>query len=63
MKAVEYLRSEDAALYLGFTRKDGTPNLNAFKSWRWKAKPRTYKLAGRLRFRRVDLDRCIEAVR
>lgn len=63
MREVEYLRSEDAALYLGFTTKEGKPNLAAFKTWRWRFKPKTYKLAGRLRFRRVDLDRCIEAVR
>jgi hypothetical protein len=62
MKAVEYMRSEDAALYLGFTKEDGTANLSAFKRWMQRAKPKSYRIGKRsLRFRRVDLDRCIEA--
>ena len=60
MNAVVYMRSEEAALYLGFTKPDGTPNLPAFTRWAQRAKVKTYRLGSRLRFRRVDLDRCLE---
>jgi hypothetical protein len=55
-----YMRSEEAAVYLGFTKPDGTPNLSAFARWAQRAKVKTYRLGSRLRFRRVDLDRCLE---
>jgi len=62
MKEVAYLRSEDAAIYLGFTKEDGTANLPAFKRWMQRNDVKVYRIGKRsLRFRRVDLDRCVEA--
>ena len=73
MKPVEYMRSEDAALHLGFTKPDGSPDLRKFMRWTVEARKKSdknphplkvYRLATgrRLRFRRVDLERCVEAV-
>lgn len=63
MKPVEWLSSEDAARYLGFTKDDGTVNLLAFTRWRQRNPLKTYRLGKRLlRFKRVDLDRQIETV-
>lgn len=64
---VEYLSSEDAACYLGHVHADGTPNMRAFKAWltRRNKKPdtkvTTFRLGRRLRFRKVDLESCVEA--
>lgn len=54
MKLVGWLTADQAREYLGL------PTLAAFYVWKFRAKPRTYRLRGRLRFRQVDLDRCVE---
>jgi len=61
--SVAWLTTAQAAAHLGFVKSDGSPNVGAFKAWkcRTKQKPRQYWLGGRLRFRVVDLDRCVEA--
>lgn len=66
MKPTEWLTTEAAAVHLGFVKDDGAPNVTAFKSWFYGAdtktkRPKTYKLGRRLRFRRADLDRCVES--
>lgn len=59
---VEWLSSELAAVYLGFADPvTGAPKMTAFETWKARAKPQQHRLRGSLRFRRVDLDRCIEA--
>jgi hypothetical protein len=60
---VEYWDSSRAARYLGFVKADDTPNMDAFKKWLRRQKPpvKVHKLGPKLlRFRQVDLDRCLE---
>lgn len=54
MKTVPWLTADDARQHLGL------PTLGAFYTWKHRAKPRTYWLRGRMRFRQVDLDACVE---
>jgi hypothetical protein len=53
MKLVGWLTADQAREYLGLS------TLAAFYVWKCRAKPRTYRLRGRLRFRQVDLDACV----
>lgn len=58
---VAWLTCQQAAVYLGYVRADGTPNMNAFYIWKRRAQPKAHRLRGAgLRFRQVDLDRCLE---
>jgi hypothetical protein len=56
VKAVEWMSTEKAAEHLDF------PSAKAFRKWlaRHPDKPRRYYLGRMLRFRRVDLDACLE---
>ena len=65
---VEYWNPERAAIYLGYTHtivQDGvviqTANLTAFRAFLYRCKPKVHWIAGRKRFRQIDLDRCVEA--
>lgn len=59
------MTSAMAAEHLGFM-KDGKPNVVAFAKWikRERRRPHTrlriHWLVGRMRFRQVDLDKCVE---
>jgi hypothetical protein len=59
MKLVAWMTSAQAAVHLGYVHADGSPNLGAFAVWKHRAKPRAYRLRGRLRFKQVDLDACV----
>jgi hypothetical protein len=56
VKLVAWLTSAQAAVHLGYVHEDGSPNLGAFAVWKHRARPRAYRLRGRLRFKQVDLD-------
>jgi hypothetical protein len=70
---VAWLSAAAAAIHLGYVferdvvkngvveHKAGDPNLNAFYVWKHRAQPKTHWLRGRMRFRVVDLDACVEA--
>lgn len=68
--SVEWWSSDSAAIHLGFVDPHtGKPALAAFRQWVKRARVRTptnpwplpvYRLGGRTRFRRVDLDRCVD---
>lgn len=61
-QGVAWLSARQAAEYLGFVDNAGVTMIKAFYAWRSKAPnpPKTHWLGGRMRFRRVDLDRCVE---
>jgi len=65
-RTVEWLTASHAAAHLGYVKEDGTPNLSAFYVFlhrerkRTDSRLRTHWLRGRMRFRRVDLDACLE---
>jgi hypothetical protein len=54
---VAWMTAEQAAIYLGYQHPDGTASMNAFYTWKHRARPKAYRLRGRLRFRQADLDR------
>lgn len=58
---VEWLSARQAATHLGFVDDAGEPQMNRFYVWKHRHRPKTHRLGGSLRFRVVDLDRCIEA--
>jgi hypothetical protein len=61
---VTWLDSAQAAQHIGLVDADGNPKLAAFHVWVWRARKRglkVHRLGRRLRFREVDLDRCVEA--
>jgi hypothetical protein len=64
---VEWLDRDMAAIYLGFVDPlTGAPKVQAFETWKSRERkehkrPRQHRLRGSLRFRRVDLDQCVEA--
>jgi len=51
---VAWLTADEARQYLGFK------TMNAFYTWKCRTRPKAYHLRGRLRFRQVDLDACVE---
>ena len=60
---VEWFSAEQAAAHLGFLHADGTPNARAFRTWLHRQpaeRPRRHYLGRKLRFRRVELDACVE---
>lgn len=63
-RGVRWLNAEAAAVHLGFADAQGRPKMRAFYSWRQRATrpPKTHWLAGRMRFREVDLDACVDVV-
>jgi len=64
-KGVAWLTTAMAAEYLGFVHADGTPNARAFRKWLRRQpanRPKRHYLGRMLRFRRVDLDSCLETL-
>lgn len=60
--AVKWFNTASAAVHLGFVDLAGQPKLKAFYQFLRTTKnpPTVHWLAGRMRFREVDLDRCLE---
>ena len=63
-RGVPWLTVEEAARHLGFK------SVGAFHTWMYRAKkdpnvtaPRVHRLGRRIRFRQVDLDKCVEEER
>jgi len=63
---VRWFSTAEAATHLGFVKPDGTPKLQSFYMFlqvERQRKPRrltVHWLHGRMRFRQVDLDACLE---
>jgi hypothetical protein len=55
-----YLTVDEACVYLNYLNDDGRPNRNAFHKWRYRYKPRTFRLGRSLRFKKADLDAAAE---
>lgn len=68
MRSPAWLTTAQAAVHLGFTKADNSPDVHAFASWKNRLKQQgrvlpTYRIAGTsrsLRYKQVDLDRCVE---
>lgn len=70
MKEAIWLTTAQAAAHLGFVDEHGQPNVRAFTTWKWRMAQKrtpvaTHRIRGSrsLRYRQVDLDRCVEPER
>ena len=58
-----YLTAAEAATYLRIVKADGTPNVGAFYTFRYRSKLKAFRRGGKLLFRQRDLDAVLEEER
>lgn len=61
LSQVTWLNSKEAAIYLRLFRDNGTPCVESLRNLVHQRKLPFYKLGGRLRFKRIELDKLLEA--